>query len=215
MMHRRRAGPLSVWYLAAWHLALLAPSLLAGCASKPSKVDMPKYDPEAFATTIIERCDADSSGSISQQEAEKAPGIVAAWGRYDANNDGNLTRDELVARAKQWADAGLGLASVRCVVRLNGAPVDGVMVKLVPDEAFASVLKPAECTSTSQGAAVMMIPAELQQTDLQGIGGMQFGLYTVEVSHPQMQLTPSPSSRGRDIDRPEQSTPVTIDVVKK
>lgn len=210
MPHRRRAGD-----LATLHLTLLAPLLLAGCSSQPSKVEMPKYDPEAFATAIVERCDADKNSAISKQEADQAPGIVAAWTRYDTNSDGSISRDELVARAKQWADAGLGLASVRCVVRLNGAPVDGVLVKLVPDEAFASVLKPAECTSTSQGAAVMMIPADLQAADLKGIGGMQFGLYTVEVSHPQMQLKPSPTSRGRDIDRPEQSTPVTIDVVKK
>jgi EF hand len=194
---------------------LLASLLAAGCSSKPSKVELPRYDPEAFATAIVERCDADKNGAISKQEAEQAPGIVAAWARYDANNDGSLSRDELVARAKQWSEAGLGLASVRCVVRLNGAQVDGVLVKLVPDEALADILKPAECTSASQGASVMMIPAELQPADLKGVGGMQFGLYTVEVSHPQMKLEPAPNSRGRDIDRPEQSAPVMIDVVRK
>ncbi len=109
----------------------------------------------------------------------------------------------------------MALASIMCSVRVNGHGVNGVTVRLVPDEALAEVIKPVECVSNAQGTALFAVLPDLQPENFKGVAGMQYGLYRVEVSRPSMKLAPAPGSRGRDIDRIDGIQPVVIDVVRK
>lgn len=187
--------------------------LVVGCTAGPAAPETPEYDPAAFAEGLIERADKDSSGGLSRQEAEgAAPGIAAGWARYDRDGDGNVSREELAARVQEWLDDGSGLASIFCVVRLNGQPVGDVTVKMVPDDALGGVVKAAEAVSAADRPCSFNIPEDQKPAELRGLSGLQYGLYTVEVSHPTLQLKPAAGSRGRDIGRPDQSGPVTIDV---
>src|SRR5262245_49614545 len=99
-----------------------------GCSSHPTPVKPPAYDPQAFATALLARCDTDGNGSITKQEAVAAPGLVKRWSRYDANNDGAVSREELESHIQQWVDRGDGLSAINCVVRLKNRQIGDVTV---------------------------------------------------------------------------------------
>src|SRR5690606_22929541 len=161
--------------------------------------------PDAFAKSLMERCDADTNGAISKQEATKAPGLVADFKRYDTDGDSSLSQAELAARAQLWADRGDGLVSIRCVVKQEGRQLGNVTVKLIPDESLEGVIQPAETVSHESRASSLSIPPELKSEAHKKIAGMQYGLYRVEVSHPDMNLVPTPDSAGCDIGPEDQA----------
>src|SRR5690606_36559422 len=115
-----------------------------GCNSRPAAVKPPNYDPQSFADSILERCDSDGSGSLTEKEADQIPGLVSRWSRYDTDKDGAITRSELESRVQEWVDRGDGIASINCVVRLKNRQIGDVQVKLIPDESLADVIHPAE-----------------------------------------------------------------------
>lgn len=195
---------------------LIAGALLsvAGCGSQPERVIVPKYNPNAFAKSLIERCDADASGTISKQEATRAPGLVANFSRYDTDGDSAISQAELAARAQLWADRGDGLVSIRCVVKQNGRQLKNVTVKLIPDESLEGVIQPAETVSHEARASSLSIPPELKSEAHQKLTGMQYGLYRIEVSHPDMTLVPAADSAGCDISPEDQASSVVIKVTK-
>lgn len=188
--------------------AMFVVCALAGCNSQPPAVEIPQYNPEAFASSLLERFDADHNAAISRQEAAKAPGLVAAWSRYDANKDESISREELSARAQQWAKRGDGIVAITCVVRLGPNQLGDVQVKLLPDESLRGVTLPAESLSRADRPSLLSIPAELKAEAHRNFSGMQYGLYQVAVSHPTMQLTTR--AIGCDIGPADQSSPVVI-----
>jgi hypothetical protein len=189
--------------------------LVVGCGnSPPEAVTAPRYSPQKFASSLLERCDADSSGSISKEEATKAPGLVANWDRYDTNGDGAISADEIAARAQVWVDRRDGMVSIRCVVKQKGQQLGDVTVKLIPDESLEGVIHPAETVSHDSRSSSLSIPPELKSEAHKNIAGMQYGLYRVEVSHPSMNLVPTPDSAGCDIGPEDQASSVVIKVTR-
>lgn len=190
-------------------------SLVAGCGdSPPEAVGAPRYEPQKFASSLLQRCDADSSGTISKEEAAKAPGLVADWDRYDSDGDGALSADELAARAQVWVDRRDGMVSIRCVVKQQGKQLGNVTVKLIPDESLEGVIQPAETVTHESRSSSLSIPPELKSEAHKKIAGMQYGLYRVEVSHPDMNLVPTPDSAGCDIGPEDQAGSVLIKVTR-
>jgi hypothetical protein len=202
---RRTLTATSIRRLAA---AALAACALAGCNSRPPAIQIPQYDPQAFASSLLERFDADHNATLSKQEAAKAPGLAAAWSRYDTNKDEAISRDELAARAQQWVDRRDGMVAITCVVRLGSSQIADVQVKLVPDESLRGVTQPAEAVSLADRPSLLSIPPELKSEAHRNFSGMQYGLYQVAVSHPTMQLTAR--STGCDIGVADQASPVVI-----
>lgn len=200
---------------AAMVAGALAISLGIGCNSRPTPIAIPKYDPQAFADSLLQRCDKDGNASLSKAEAAAAPGLLAGWSRYDTNGDQAISADELKARAAQWLSRREGLVSILCEVKLSGTPIEGVQVKLVPDEALAAAVSPAETVSRRDYPTDLSIPPDLRAEAHRRLGGMQYGLYRVEVSHPSMQLAPAPQSAGCDIGPSDQAKPLVIHVVQK
>jgi hypothetical protein len=188
--------------------AALAVCAIAGCNSRPPAIQIPKYDPQSFASSLLDRFDSDHNAALSRQEAAKAPGLVAAWSRYDANKDESISRDELTARAQQWVKRAEGMVAITCVVRMGPNQIGDVQVKLVPDESLRGVTQPAEAVSLVDRPSLLSIPAELKAESHRNFSGMQYGLYQVAVSHPTMQLTPR--STGCDIGVADQASPVVI-----
>jgi hypothetical protein len=192
--------------------ALLAIVASPGCSSHPTAVSPPKYDPQAFADSLLERCDADGGGSLTKKEAELVPGVLARWSRYDVNKDGVVTREELESHVQEWVDRKDGISSITCTVRLKNRQIGDVTVKLIPDESLKGIVQPAETVSHSQYASFLSIPAELKDKAYAKLTGMQYGLYRIEISHPTMKLAPAANSRGLDVSPADQAAPVTITV---
>lgn len=187
----------------------------AGCSSHPTPVKPPAYDPQAFATALLTRCDADGNGSLTKQEAVSATGLVKRWSRYDANNDGVLAREELESHVQKWVDRGDGLAAITCIVRLKNRQIGDVTVRLIPDEALGGAVHPAETVSHPQFASFMSIPPQFKNKAHAKLAGMQYGLYRVEVSHPSMKLVPSADCGGVDIGPADAAAPITISVEQR
>jgi hypothetical protein len=188
---------------------------LPGCSSRPAAVKPPSYDPQAFADSLLARCDSDNSGSLTKEEAERAPGLVSRWSRYDTDKDGTITRAELESHVEAWVERGDGLASINCVVLMGKRQIGDVTVKLIPDESLAGVVHPAETVSHVEYASSLSIPAELKAASHKNIAGMQYGLYDVEVSHPSLKLVVAADSRGFDVGPNDQAAPIKINVQRQ
>jgi hypothetical protein len=202
----------AICLLTAFAVALVAS---CGCNSRPTAVQAPQYDPEAFATSLLQRHDPDGNGTISKQEAAQMPGLVAAWARYDNDGMEGVSHADLAARAQGWLDRRDGIVAISCVVRLAGSQIGDVHVKLIPDESIAGVVQPAEAVSRRDRPSHLSIPPEFKPEAHRNLSGMQYGLYRVEVSHPTMQIAPAAQSTGCDIGPADQASPVVIHVERK
>jgi hypothetical protein len=176
-------------------LGLCVLCLLAGCSSKPSRVTAPPISGNA-AADAIKKLDKNGDGGIDAEEAKTgAPGLFevdAMTGqgsktRIDANGDGKVTADEINARINKWAESKIGLTQFSVGFTLDGAPLEGAEVKLVPEDWLGTEVKPGTGKTDASGRATVTIapqdlkPNEQQPTPLQG---MRLGIYKIEVTHP-------------------------------
>src|SRR5205814_553170 len=126
-------------------------------------------------------------GVLSKDEIAGYPGMLAALSVYDANHDGQLTRQEIADRLDSWFAKKVGLMSFRAAVTYQGKPLADAKVVLRPEKFIEGIIKPASGTSDSQG----LVAFQVEDADLHG--GMQIlqpGLYRVEVSHPTLPINP-------------------------
>jgi Ca2+-binding EF-hand superfamily protein len=66
------------------------------------------------------RADADGNGALSRLEAERSvPGLARQFDRVDANRDGQLTREEIMAWRTQKRREACKAAPERCVARMQ------------------------------------------------------------------------------------------------
>ncbi len=148
--------------------------LLLGCSRGPEPVVPPKYDPGGTASRAMQQYDADGDGVMSAQEAEKAPSLLAAWKRLDANGDGKATRDEIAARVENWIESQIGIMSADCTVTLDGKPLAGAEVLYVPEDFLGGGVLTARGKTDEHGRATLQISGELR--------GAQCGFYLVKIS---------------------------------
>lgn len=156
--------------------------LLVGCSSnKPAAVTIPDWDPSGFASTIREKLDKNGDELVDQGELAEAPGLMFGARFIDKDGDGKLSREELVARFTKYRDRRLGLTSTEFRVTLNGRPVVGAEVRLVPEFFLTDAIEPATGTSIVQGIVRPSIAG-------QPMALMAPGYYRVEVTSPSVKL---------------------------
>ncbi len=172
-------------YVSALSLLLLG----AGCNFAPSRVLPPEVDPSSAATAAMQQYDADSDGQLSQEELKKVPGMLKAIEVYDKNADKQISREEIQSRIQARLDSGLGMMAFSCKVEMNGRPLEGAEVKMIPESFQGAALKAAKGTTDASGMAVISIPVEdLPPGDKDLVGLMQPGLYRVEITHPSAKI---------------------------
>jgi len=159
-------------------LAGLAVLAAAACSNTPDRVYPPGINPNA-GDAAIEQYDANGDGKIAGEELDKAAGIKGAMENIDTNGDGAVTADEIYARIKSWKESKLGRSSQAITVTRNDQPLAGATVKMVPEKFLGDEVQPASGTTDEYGVAMLNIPPE---ADPEGIGGMQVGLYRIEIT---------------------------------
>ncbi len=176
---------------------------VAGC-SRVAKIEIPVFNPSATAKAMTSALDKDANGSVSMEEAKGSPGLHATFGRYDADGNKSLSLEEISAKFDRLLHSGVGILSVGGTVAYKGKPLAGATVKLVPEEFFGGALQPAEGVTDATGYFNPVTANDV------GIDGMQFGIYKVEVTHPQINIPAayntattigceiSPTDRGGD-----------------
>lgn len=147
-------------------------ALLAGCGrSQPA----PAYSPSAASSAALEAFDKNGSGTLDADEAAKSPSLQTAFSRIDADQDGSLSKSEIADRIAAYRDSQIGLMPLQCTVTLNGVPVEGAEIKLVPEPFLTETLSTATGIA---GASGMAAP----QAAGSEIPAVACGLYRVEVS---------------------------------
>ena len=158
--------------------------LTAGCSRGPARVRPPKIDPEASGRQAIELYDTSADGELDAKELAAAPGVLKALKSFDADSNGKLSAAEVAARIASWQENRTGLLVLSCVLQLDGRPLDGAAVRLVPEPFLGDDIHPAEATTNDKGQGTFRIAAADLPSHLQGVPGVAIGVYKIEVTHP-------------------------------
>ncbi|NQT40633.1 MAG: hypothetical protein HQ581_24280 [Planctomycetes bacterium] len=151
------------------------------------KVPPPAIDAQAAAAAAIELYDKDGNGTIGSEELQAAPALAAALAdldedpdpitNLDEDQDGAVTQEEIVARITAWQDSKIGVTDYQCQVTLDGDPLIGATVTLVPEAFLGSEVQTASGVTGEEGIADISI-ADLPK----GKVGAHCGFYRVRVS---------------------------------
>lgn len=174
-----RCAP-SVWPFVALACVALLP--LAGCSQSPRGVDPPYVDPDGASTSAMAKYDADGTGQIEGVELDKAVALKAALAKLDQNIDGKVTAQEIANRIKGWRDSKVGVTSVSCRVQIDGKPVQGVVITLLPETFLGNEIKASSGKSGSQGFATLCVDDPAIRS--RGISGAHCGFYVVQIDGP-------------------------------
>jgi hypothetical protein len=167
-------------------LALLV--VVAGCSRGPGALRPPRIDAIAAASEVMKSLDRDGDGKLSRAEWSGSPEIAAIAASYDKNSDGFLESAELVGGFEAWQKTGVGARSVPFRVTLNGSPLAGATVRLVPAEFLGKAVKPASAQTGQTGGGQLAMAAEDRPKNAPNMPLVQPGIYRVEITHPSAKI---------------------------
>jgi hypothetical protein len=164
-----RPSPRAPWWVLLGGLVLLA----AGC-SRDGGQAAPDVSPRAAADQALAEYDANKDGVLDAKEMEACPGLLGALKRIDKDNDNRLTADEIADRLTFFQQQGmLGDASVSAT--LDGRPLAGATITLVPEKFMGSSIKSASAITDELGSGFF----KMEGTEYIQVA---FGYYRVQVS---------------------------------
>jgi hypothetical protein len=159
----------------------LAAVACASCNYGPSRIEPPSIDASGSADEAMELYDANDDGQLSSEELEKAPGLKAAIETVDTNKDGNISEDEIAERIAAWQASRIGVVSILCLVTMDGQPLEGATVIFEPESFLGEDVLAGDGTTDYTGAVYPRIPKEKRPVaDMPG--GMQLGFFRIKVS---------------------------------
>jgi hypothetical protein len=145
---------------------------------------MPPVDVSAAVEKAFELNDKDGSKSLNESELASSPGLLAALGRYDTDNDRQISYDEMTARLNSlYSSRGTAWMTVTCQVIQGGRPLAGAKVRFVPEPYLEDALQPAEGTTNPQGEVTPAVADDKIPESLKGSHVLQPGVYRVEIEH--------------------------------
>ncbi len=161
---------------------------LGGCSRGPTAVYVPEVDPATASERALELYDKDKDGSLSETELVACPGILGHLSQYDKDGNGAVSREEIEEQLTQLLSSRVGVTTLRIDVRMDRRPLPGAQVKIVPEGYLGDDVKPAYGTTNPRGTATMDIRDEDSLSSEQGLLGVHYGTYKVEVTHPEVSI---------------------------
>ena len=159
--------------------------VVAGCSGSPGRVATPTIDADDVTQAALEFYDKNSDGQLDPQELRQCPALIDAMSVYDANKDGTLTGDEMIAGVNSWAARGIGAMALSFTVRLDGRPLEGAQIALTPVAFLADYVAPATGSSDATGSGTLRISEEDRPPNVPAnLPVIQPGLYSVQITHP-------------------------------
>jgi len=156
-------------------LAGLLGLLGGGCSDRAERIPLPSLDPEGAAQRALSEFDSDRDGALAGKELDRCPGLKAALKSIDRDKDGRLTADEIAACIRNYQQKRIGLWNASALVTLDGQPLAGAVVRLVPEKFLGGGLQPASGTTDSAGGCNFRVEGGK-------FPGVQPGIYKIEVS---------------------------------
>jgi hypothetical protein len=161
----------------------------SGCnLGGPSSIKPPSIEPSTAADAAIDLYDKDGNAALSESELVPCPGLATSFADFDANADKSLSREEISDRLTEMYSKGTGLTSVGVQLTLDGRPLSGAKVRLVPEEFMGGAVKTAEGVTDRDGSASIGMSDEDLPERLRGMKMIQLGVYRVEVTHPSVKI---------------------------
>jgi hypothetical protein len=158
---------------------------VAGCiGNSPSRIAAPSWQPFKMADQAIADLDKDSDGKLSAEELEAAPGLKYCARLLDetyGDGDGLLSRDEIKDRLEEYVEMRVGLTAFTCTVRLDGRPLVGASVRLVPEAFLGDVIQTLEAISKGNGEVEFL-------TEGISVSVVPLGMYRVEITSLDFQI---------------------------
>jgi len=152
-------------------MVLLVCGWMSGCGGPPPRVEAPSLSPASAGSQAMTKYDKNNDGKLSQ--SEMSPALKTAVVDADTDKDGTLSAAEITARVQSYVDSKLASMMKLVEVTLDGKPLSGATVTLIPEEFLGSSLQPASGTTDDAGLVSPGIP---------NLGGVQPGIYRIEVS---------------------------------
>jgi hypothetical protein len=162
--------------------------LIAGCSRGPAAVHVPEVDPAEASMLAMETFDTDHDGSLSEAELVACPGVMSHLSLYDKDGNRAVSQQEIQEQLSQMLASKVGVTSLRVQVRMDGRPLEGAYVKMVPEKYLGEDVKLAEGITNERGTATMDIRDSNSSASEQGLLGVHYGTYKVEVTHPNVQI---------------------------
>ena len=182
-------------------VAVVSLALSAGCSREPPPPVKPpepppyrspacawRIDPVAAAQKAIEMYDTNHDGKISGEELDQCPPLKDAIDRIDRTGVKEVTAENLAVRIRVWQASPLAntLIWMGCTVTRNGKPLEGAIVKFVPEKFLGDFLQTAAglAPSDAKGRVSVTIPIPADEDSGDHLGGETIGLFRIEVTKP-------------------------------
>jgi hypothetical protein len=148
---------------------------LVGCGGSTIHIDQPSLNPASAALQAMSACDANKNSNLDGEELNKLPSVLAALARIDKNNDKTVSEAELKERLSSYVSAANATMQVSLAFYLDGNPLEGAQVTLVPEAFLEASHKRITGTTDSSGG---LMPTQ----EGLAVSGVYTGLYRVEIS---------------------------------
>jgi hypothetical protein len=164
---------------------LLLACSCGGCGSRPGRVATPKVDAQAAGNAAVTEYDRDGNGALDEAELKNCRALWSKRGEIDGDHNAQLSADEIADRIAAWQKTRVGfITGYKCKVLLDGKPLSGAVVDLVPEKFLGENIKPASGAADNTAIASLAVADSELPADLRGIRGVHYGLYRVKISHP-------------------------------
>ena len=164
-------------------LAACGAACLAGCWQSAPSVMAPSIDAGSATKQAFELYDANHDGLLDAEELVACPGVLASLTHYDTNGDRKIDQVEFAARMQAWKNSP-AMMSVDCRVTLDGRVLAGAEVKYVPEPYLVHWLHEGVGVTNPDGATGIGIAAEFLPPKLSRVRAMHAGVYKVQITHP-------------------------------
>lgn len=172
----QRRERIALKVLAGLAVVLVGSMLLAlGCRGGRGGIAAPSFSTANIAAAAVAEYDANKDGALDPKEMESCPALAEAFrSGLDKSKDGQVTANEIEERLRIYQDEGM-MSICMVQVTLDGSPLSGASVTLVPEKFMGPNFKPATGTTGPEGFAPLSAEGPQQ-------GFVPYGFYRIEVS---------------------------------
>jgi hypothetical protein len=160
-------------------------TLFNGCSQRASRVQPVEIDASSASSEAMELYDKNADGALAGDELNAVPGIKKYLDKYDRDSDQRVTRHEIATRLGDWGGQKLALMGRSYVVMLDGRPLEGATVTLVPESYLGDGVKPATGVTALNGLTRMSHADEDLPKSANGrpIPGVKGGTFKIQITH--------------------------------
>ncbi len=162
-------------------VCLLAVCVLWGCQGR--RVLRPaELDPDTIGRQALLQYDTNGDAKIDAAELQSSPGLLDGMWASDQDEDKALTAEEIAARVRFHADRKVALLPVRYAITLDGKPLQGATMTLVPEEFFQDGIPMATGSTDAEGIVEPTMKFEEKYKHQASLRGVRPGVYRIQIS---------------------------------